>query len=124
MDNDTESLDNFKGITVKPSGKRPWLPNAIAVLILGIASIVAGIFQFGIPGLICSILAFSYYKKDQATFLQDPVKFEKAHKLRRIGKTCAIWGIPASIFGIFLWILYFYFIIEMNSYGRYDYYGY
>jgi len=126
MNSDTDSLDNFQGITNEPTGKRPWLPNAIAVLILGIASILSGLFQFGFPGIICSIMAFSYYKKDQAAFLLDPVKYEKAHKLRRIGRTCAIWGIPASILGIFLWILYFYFIIEMQSYSynRYNYYGY
>jgi hypothetical protein len=125
MSNDIESLDNFKEITIEPKkGKRPWLSHAIAVLVLGIASILAGIFQYGIPGIICSILAFNYYNKDQAIYLQDPIKYEKSHKLRRIGRTCAIWGIPASILGICLWVLYFYFMSELNSYSSYDSYDY
>ncbi len=120
--NTTDSIDDFKEIYEEPTpkGKRPWLPHAIGCLILGIMSILGGLFQFGIPGIVCSIMAFNYYKRDKPKYDSDPEKYEKAYKLLKIGRTCAIWGIPASILGIVLWILYFYFIIEMSQ-SRYYY---
>lgn len=130
-EDDLKSIDDspqyYKGLPYAPipKGKRPWLPNAIACLILGIMSIVAGLFQLGIPGIVCSLMAFSYYKKDKPLYDSDPEKYEKAYRLLKIGRTCAIWGIPASILGIVLWSLYFYFIFSMATRGySYDYYDY
>lgn len=71
------------------------LPNANAILTLGIISIV-GCFLYGIPGLICGIIALSLYSKDKKIYLSNPSKYEQSHKNAKAGFICAIIGTSLS----------------------------
>lgn len=72
------------------------LPNATAVLILGIVSLPA-CFCYGIPGLIAAIIALVLAKKDQALYLTNPSYYtEASYKNLKTGRTCAWVGIVLS----------------------------
>jgi hypothetical protein len=79
------------------------LPNATAVLVLGIISIV-GCFLYAIPGLICGIIALSLSKKDRDLYFVDEAKYEASYKTSHAGRVCAIIGtsLSALYFLIFL----------------------
>ena len=82
------------------------LPNATAVLVLGIISIV-GCFCYGIVGLICGTIALVLASKDMSKLRATPELFtEGSVKNLRAGKVCAIIGLCLSavylIFIIFL----------------------
>ena len=79
------------------------LPNATAVLILGIISLPACLC-YGIPGLIAAIIAIVLAKKDQALYTANPAYYtESSYKNLRTGRTCAWVGIILSaLFMLFL----------------------
>lgn len=71
--------------------QRP-LPNATAVLVLGIISIV-GCFCYGIVGLICGIIALVLAGKDRAKYNATPELYtEGSFKNLNAGRVCAIIG--------------------------------
>lgn len=81
--------------------QRP-LPNATAVLVLGIIGIV-GCFCYGIPGLICSIIALVLFSKDKQLYVANPELYtEASFKNEKSGRICAIIGISLSILYILL----------------------
>jgi len=96
------------------------IPNANAVLVLGIISIV-GCVLYAIPGLVCGIIALVMYKKVKATYLTDKVAYEASHKNAKAGYICAIIGtILSSLF--FLYVIFaFIFLATMASsnFGRF-----
>jgi hypothetical protein len=67
------------------------LPNATAVLVLGICSIV-GCILYGLPGLVCGIIALVLSKKDRALYFSNPVKYGESFKISNAGRVCAIVG--------------------------------
>jgi len=67
------------------------IPNANAILTLGILSIV-GCALYILPGLICGIIALAMYPKAKKTYLQDPTRFEASFKNAKGGFVCAIIG--------------------------------
>ncbi|MDR6158412.1 MULTISPECIES: CCC motif membrane protein [Chryseobacterium] len=71
------------------------LPNATAVLILGIVSIV-GCCCYSIPGLIAGIIALVLAKKDGELYKQNPTMYSNYGQLNA-GKIMAIIGIILSI---------------------------
>jgi len=71
------------------------LPNATATLVLGICSIVGCLF-YGIPGLICGIIALFLHKKDKMIYSSDPSVYESSFKNSKAGFICAIIGISLS----------------------------
>lgn len=71
------------------------LPNANAVLTLGILSIV-GCIIYGIPGLVCGIIALALHKKDKTIYLSDPARYENAFRNSKAGFICAIIGTSLS----------------------------
>lgn len=71
------------------------LPHATAVLTLGIISIVT-CFLYGIPGLVCGIIALSLHKKDKAIYQTDPFRYEMAFKNSKAGFVCAVIGTSLS----------------------------
>jgi len=80
------------------------LPNATAVLVLGIISIV-GCFCYGLVGLICGIIALVLSNKDLKLYNADPSQYTPG-SLGNLkgGRTCAIIGLCLSI-------LYFLFVV-------------
>lgn len=81
------------------------LPNANAVLTLGILSIV-GCILYILPGLICGIIALSLYPKVKRQYLQDPSRFEASFKNAKGGFVCAIIGTSLAAFYL-LFVLIF-----------------
>jgi len=71
------------------------LPNANAVLTLGILSIATCILYY-IPGLICGIIALTMYPKVKKQYLQDPARYEASFKNAKGGYICAIIGTSLS----------------------------
>ena len=71
------------------------LPNATAVLVLGILSLVTCVF-YGIIGLILGITALALHKKDKALYLTNPGVYDRSFKNSNAGKICAIIGISLS----------------------------
>ncbi len=77
------------------------LPNAAATLVLGILSIV-GCLLYGIPGLICGIIALSLHSKDKKTYRSDENHYANSYKTAQAGFVCAIIG--TSLSGLYVLI--------------------
>lgn len=77
------------------------LPNATATLVLGICSIV-GCFLYGIPGIVCGIIAIVLHGKDKKVYATDPEGYRKSFGNSKAGLVCGIIGLSLSI----LWLLY------------------
>ena len=92
MENKNEFRDNpnfYNGQTA--------LPNATAVLVLGIVSIL-GCTCYGIVGIICSIIALVLYSKDNKLYLQSPESYTRgSYNNLNAGRVCAIIGLIISI---------------------------
>lgn len=71
------------------------LPNATAVLVLGIISIVS-CCCYGVPGLITGIIALVLYNKDNALYQQNPTLYSDYSNLNT-GRILAIIGISLSV---------------------------
>ena len=71
------------------------LPNANATLVLGIISIV-GCILYGVPGLVCGIIALVIHKKDKEMYKSDPGRYALSYKNAKAGYICAIIGISIS----------------------------
>ena len=96
----TNTNSNSAGVAQKT------IPNANAVLVLGIISIV-GCILYGIPGLVCGIIALVLHKKVKATYLTNKPMYETSYKNAQAGYICAIIGTILSA----LFFLYFIFVI-------------
>jgi hypothetical protein len=96
MSEEFENLDEFE-----VSGSPAALPNATAVLVLGILSIVT-CWLYGIPGIIMGIIAISMHKKDKALYLSNKTKYGQSFKNSKAGFICGIIGLSLSA----LWIIY------------------
>ncbi|MDC3352079.1 CCC motif membrane protein [Crocinitomicaceae bacterium] len=68
------------------------LPNATAVLVLGILSIVT-CFIYGIPGLVMGIIALYLHKTDRELYQTDPSRYAQSNQTSNAGKICAIIGL-------------------------------
>lgn len=85
--NSTENIFN---------GPKADLPNATAVLVLGIVSIV-GCLCYGIIGLVCGIIAMVLASRDNKLLLRNPVGYtESSVKNLKAGRICAIIGLSIS----------------------------
>lgn len=84
------------------------VPNATAVLVLGIISIV-GCFCYGIVGLVCGIIALILASSANKLIVQDPLRFSKSSIANlKAGRVCAIIGVILSsiyIVGVILYIM-------------------
>ena len=73
------------------------LPNATVILILGILSIV-GCCCYGIPGLICGIIALVLSRSATELYASNPALYtENSYKNVNTGKICAIIGLVLSV---------------------------
>jgi uncharacterized membrane protein len=90
------------------------LPHASATLVLGIISIV-GCFLWGLPGLVCGIIALSLHKKDKALYQTNPVKYQASFNTAKSGYTCGLIGVILSSIAVVAFILYIMFIVAFIS---------
>jgi hypothetical protein len=85
--------------------QRP-LPNATAVLVLGIISIV-GCFCDGVPGLICGIIALVLAGKDLKLYNADPTLYTPGSVSNlKSGRICAIIGVSISVVCLIILLIY------------------
>lgn len=83
------------------------LPNASAVLALGIISIV-GCCCYGLPGLVCAIVALILYAQDAKLYVANPELYTaSSYSNLKAGRICAIIGLIPSI----LLVLFMIFIL-------------
>jgi uncharacterized protein YacL len=102
------------------------LPNASAVLILGIASIV-GCCCYGIVGLIFAIIALVLAGNSRSLYQANPANYtESSYKNLNAGKICAIIGLVLSSLVVLSYVV----IIAKFGWGVftdpspiYEYYG-
>lgn len=75
---------------------RQSLPNATTVMVLGIISLIACCF-YGVPGLVCGIIALVLAKKDMASYRMNPGFYSlSSYNNLKAGRICAIIGIVLS----------------------------
>lgn len=81
------------------------LPNATAVLVLGILSILT-CWCYGIIGIILSVIALAIGVKDFTMYNQDPGRYDNYQNLN-IGRVLAIIGLVLSILMIIMivWVI-------------------
>jgi hypothetical protein len=87
------------------------LPNATAVLVLGIISIVGCLF-YAIPGLVCGIISLALHKRNVAAYRANPEKYEVSFRTAKAGYICAIIG--TSLSGLYIFILLVAVVIGAN----------
>ncbi|MFL5765520.1 MAG: CCC motif membrane protein [Bacteroidia bacterium] len=93
-------------------GQQP-LPNATAVLVLGIISLPVCFcyFLFGIPGLVMSIISFVLSNKARKVYEENPSLYtESSYKNMKAGRVCAIIGMIINslcLVGMIVYIIVF-----------------
>jgi hypothetical protein len=86
-------------------GMQQPLPNATAVLVLGIISIV-GCFCYGIPGIICGIIALILAAKSKALYFANPGMYTPgSYNNLAAGRVCAIIGLILCVICLALTIV-------------------
>jgi len=100
MSEEFENLDEFE-----VSGSPAALPNATAVLVLGILSIIT-CWLWGIPGIIMGIIAISLHKKNKTLYLSNKAKYEQSFKNSKAGFVCGIIGLSLSALAILYFIIW------------------
>lgn len=95
------------------------LPNATAVLVLGIISIVSCCF-YGIPGFVCGIIALVLAKKDMLLFRASPSAYTRgSYNNLKAGRVCAIIGIILSaIMLLYVIVILAYFGASLTDYNE------
>lgn len=101
------------------NGNRQPLPNATAVLILGIISIVA-CCCYSIPGVICSVIAIVLGNKDLKLYYSNPTAFTQSSLNNlKAGRVCAIIALVLSILFL-VFIIYTFSVIGLANMGDPD----
>lgn len=106
--NSSDLLEQNSGLSNDNSNGN--LPNATAVLVLGIISIVICVF-----GFITAIIALVLHRKDKAIYLSNPTKYAASYKNSKAGNICAIIGLSLSVFMIIFYVIYFIFLFAVIS---------
>ena len=89
-------MENSSTSAFGPQMQQP-LPNASAVLALGIISFI-GCCCYGLPGAICAVIALVLYGKDNQLYMANPDLYTAAsYSNLRTGRICAIIGLIPSI---------------------------
>jgi len=99
-----ESIDTFQA----QAGGSKKLPNATAVLVLGILSLVF-CFCIGFIGFVLAIIALVLHKKDKEMYLTNPKAYDASFKNSKAGFICALIGLILNSFSV-IW-----FIIAISS---------
>lgn len=109
------SVDNTNQNLMQSGGQTP-IPNATAVLVLGIISIPT-CFCYGIVGLIIGIIALILSGKAKKLYLETPENFTlQSFNNLNAGRICAIIGtILSSLYMVFI-IIYIIAILTGVSY--------
>ena len=81
------------------------LPNATAVLVLGILSIIT-CWCYGVIGIVLAVVALFLAKKDSSLYKESPERFDNYQNLN-IGRVLAIIGLVLSVLflAFMVWII-------------------
>lgn len=104
------------------SGNLLVVPKSIAAMILGISSI-GGAFMYGIPGLVCAILALKFAKTGKKAYEENPSIYKQgSFSFVKTGRITGIIGLILSIVMIVVFVIIIVAaIIAANSYDSYNY---
>jgi len=96
---------------ISPNYNQPTdLPNATAILVLGIVAIIGGLC-YGILGLICGIIGLILANNDRKLYNSAPDLYSQASLSNsNAGRICSIVGISLGT----LWVLIFVFVVAYN----------
>ena len=101
-DNNSKPIENNKALEN--------VPNANAVLVLGICSLVT-CFCYGLPGLVCSIIALVLAKKSKLAYENNPNLYtESSFSNLKAGRICGIIGLICSAMYFIAIIVYIIFV--------------
>ena len=89
----SEEFDNIDEFDIQ--GGNANLPNATAVLVLGILSIVT-CWIWGLIGIILGIIAIALHGKDKAIYKSNPSRYQASFKNSQAGFICGIIGLSLS----------------------------
>ncbi|MBL7810864.1 MAG: hypothetical protein JNL57_01455 [Bacteroidetes bacterium] len=113
---ENQPLDNQ--FHVPNAGGNTPLPNATAVLVLGILSIV-GCFCYGIIGVILGIIAMVLASKDMQAYKLNPGIYSAgSYNNMKAGRICAIIGVCLGALYIIVLIAYLAIVGSMLSLGK------
>ncbi len=87
------------------------LPNATAVMVLGIISIVTS-FCYGVVGIILGIIALVLANKDMKLYRENPEEYDGFNNLNT-GRICGIIGLSIGSVIFLLAIIYLVFIASV-----------
>ena len=100
-------MENQPSSPQAPIGMQPVLPNSTAALVLGIISIPT-CFCFGIPGMVCGIIAILMGSKAIKLYKQSPGIYSiSSYNNANAGKICGIVGVSLSSLYFLYIIIYF-----------------
>ncbi|MNK12914.1 hypothetical protein D3C87_309920 [compost metagenome] len=111
---DLDVLDSRSGKDGFPSS----LPYATACLVLGIISI-ATCWIYGVPGVVCGIIAIVLHMKDRRIYLSDKEKYEHSFKTSKAGLICGIIGLSISAFMLIYFIFVFFVMASVLGAARF-----
>jgi hypothetical protein len=84
------------------------VPNNVGILVLGICSIFPGCICYGVPGIVCGIIALVLSSKANKLIQANPGMYDEGSKqLVKAGKICGIIGLSLSILFFLFIIIYF-----------------
>ncbi|XZF12845.1 CCC motif membrane protein [Chitinophagaceae bacterium MMS25-I14] len=107
-------MENEKIQPLQDLGNPQPLPNATAVLILGILSI-ATCCCYGIPGVICGVIALVLASKDMKLYNTSPAAYMRgSYNNLNGGRICAIIGLIISV----LYLLLVIYMISMMGWDN------
>jgi hypothetical protein len=87
------------------------VPNNVGILVLGICSIFPGCFCYGVPGIVCGIIALVMSGKANKLIQENSGMYNEGSKqLVKAGRICAIIGLSLSILFFLFIIVYFVFV--------------
>lgn len=91
------------------------LPNATASLVLGIISL-ATFWIYGIPGIVCGIIALALHGKDKRMYNENPAKYSQSFKTSKAGMVCGLLGLIFS--AVFLLLVILFVVYVTNTVGN------
>lgn len=99
------------------------LPNATAVLVLGILSIIFSCCCYGIVGLLPAIIALVLYKSDNRLYQQNLGLYTlSSYKNLNAGRICALIGLIIGILAVLyiIIVIIYYGSTELNKHNPFD----
>lgn len=97
------------------------VPNASAVLVLGILSIL-GSFCYGIPGLILAIIGLALGVSPTREYRLNPNRYtDSSYSTLKAGKICSIIGLVLALVVVVVFVIFFLFVAaKANEPFRYQ----